>query len=779
MVPGLSCRIHLCKFNPCSANYSLGRYNLVRCPVLPVDMHLQQVPTPDVLPAVAVDVLHPLPPPDEPPPDLVEVVAPPLPPLPPPAEPPPDLVELPAAPAAEPSLPVRPPSPEPPPSAELLSIGLPDVHLDDLLELPDVPVLGVLAGVKPAAPTLPLELIDDVEVIAPAVAVRAVVGTIEAARHKIRARMLALAREIRKQREPVGYSAFVLFALLKNSAVCMWEGGVHVDLLDTFAPWAKDSETKSPPYAGIPCTLVATPGCMVECMPVSEKYPLRHIGHFVAGCPILGSAVAGNACGFDDFYAARGVATFATIADGDCAFDVMKLMLGESSTFESRTGLRIELADYLTDRADALWMHELMVRLGEVDADDLKTSMSQEVQPEELDITTTTLVAAPAFPAPAKEAADEAPSENTVDEETFNALQWASRLSDYSSVLSLIQSLPKEIVREQVMLYRNRDAETAVAAATKQKQKTRLNPKSRYTVKMLVAARFHTFCQSRGVVFQQRMPYGLMKQFIEDNIIWNGKNNKHQLTSKTIREWYTSWSGQHGSDVNAVAGQGKKVRKEMSFLKSRAPVAAHLRLRGFGGGRKYRAPLIRRALYEWFTSIRYAIDWKQLVENRRSRGKKHLARFPRSVLRVKVNQLQADQAAACILHGVPSVAIKADSWWFKRWEEEFGLSMRQANRKYAVPRHVQKERMEIFWIVLFRVRLFIFMVFGYDPWILNWDQSPFHHNESGAQNKPTSGIRGSIVPVVEGNSDVKSRWIAQLMTSSRFPAGAGSSSSSK
>ena len=54
----------------------------------------------------------------------------------------------------------------------------------------------------------------------------------------------------------------------------------------------------------------------------------------------------------------------------------------------------------------------------------------------------------------------------------------------------------------------------------------------------------------------------------------------------------------------------------------------------------------------------------------------------------------------------------------------------------------------IFWIVLFRVRLFIFMVFGYDPWILNWDQSPFHHNESGAQNKPTLGIKGSTVPVV-------------------------------
>ena len=89
----------------------------------------------------------------------------------------------------------------------------------------------------------------------------------------------------------------------------------------------------------------------------------------------------------------------------------MKLMLGESSTFGSRTDLRIELADYLMERAYALRMHELMVRVGEVDADDLKASKSQEVQPEELDITTTTLVAVPAFPALAKEAVDEAPSE--------------------------------------------------------------------------------------------------------------------------------------------------------------------------------------------------------------------------------------------------------------------------------------------------------------------------------------------------------------------------------
>ena len=100
--------------------------------------------------------------------------------------------------------------------------------------------------------------------------------------------------------------------------------------------------------------------------------------------------------------------------------------------------------------------------------------------------------------------------------------------------------------------------------------------------------------------------------------------------------------------------------------------------------------------------------------------------------------------------------------------------MRKANRKYTVPRKVFKERPEIFWVVLFRIRQLILLVFKYDPLIENFDQSPFHHNETGSQNKPTLGVRGSTVPVVEGNSDVKSRWTANLMTSSRFTAVADS-----
>ena len=106
------------------------------------------------------------------------------------------------------------------------------------------------------------------------------------------------------------------------------------------------------------------------------------------------------------------------------------------------------------------------------------------------------------------------------------------------------------------------------------------------------------------------------------------------------------------------------------------------------------------------------------------------------MLKLKVQQFLQDYAHACLVNGQRVASFKADSHWFRRWEEDYGLSMRRANRKYAVPRGIVKERLEIFWSVLFRIRYFIFSVFGYDPLLENWDQSPFHHNETGSQNKP-------------------------------------------
>ena len=642
------------------------------------------------------------------------------------------------------------------------------MHLEPPPPTIKLPDYGVLRNLHPAAPTCPVDLRDDEGPEVTEVAVAEVAGIAGAAQHKIRATLLALARSIRRPRSYVGYSAFVLMGLLKNCQPCMWEGECFFDLLDTFAPWRKDADTKMLHVVGIPCTLVSLAGGAVACMTVSEEHPLKTINHFVGGCHIPGTAVAADADGLEAFYAALGIPPLASILDGDCAFDVMQLMLGEKASFQGRTELRIEIADYLISRINCLWMHELMARLQEVDAEDLAKSKLQEWLPEE--VTPHGVVAsAPAVAAPAKEA-DEPEEVVALEEETFDALQWASKINSYSAVLSLTHTLPNAIIQEQVLVYRNRTAETAVAIAAndEQQQKVRLGPDSRYNLKMLVAQRFHFYCERRNIVADQRMPYGYMKTFIRDNIIWSGTQKKAAaLQGGSIRQWYLSWRDTPAY-ASAAIGRKKTLVSEKSLLKSRAPVSSHKRFRGFGAGAKHKAPLVRQALYEWWSSIRYAIDWKQLAEHRRSRGKKHLARFPRSILRLKVLQLLADHAAACLLNSHPVQTVIPDSWWFKRWEEEYGLSMRLANRKYAVPRYVQKERMEIFWVVLFRVRLYIFLHFGYDPLILNWDQSPFHHNESGSQNKQTLAVRSSTVPVVEGNSDIKSRWIANLPTQSKF-----------
>ena len=131
-------------------------------------------------------------------------------------------------------------------------------------------------------------------------------------------------------------------------------------------------------------------------------------------------------------------------------------------------------------------------------------------------------------------------------------------------------------------------------------------------------------------------------------------------------------------------------------MKSITPRQDCRRQRARGAGRKCKAPMVRYALYEWFTALRFAIDWRALIAENRSRGKKYFARFPMAIVKLKTHQLLAEFASASLLNGETPILFKPSSHWFKRWQEEFGLSMRRANRKCAVPRNVLKQRLEIF-----------------------------------------------------------------------------------
>ena len=123
---------------------------------------------------------------------------------------------------------------------------------------------------------------------------------------------------------------------------------------------------------------------------------------------------------------------------------------------------------------------------------------------------------------------------------------------------------------------------------------------------------------------------------------------------------------------------------------------------------------------------------------------------------------------ASVLNGSKVESGVPYTWWLERWLEEYGLSLKHANIKYQVPRAVVNERLEIVIVMISRLRVFCLRLIGCGPMVINVEHYPFHNNETGAQDKPTLDVRGGKVPLIEGNTDVKQRWTANLSTCSEF-----------
>ena len=279
----------------------------------------------------------------------------------------------------------------------------------------------------------------------------------------------------------------------------------------------------------------------------------------------------------------------------------------------------------------------------------------------------------------------------------MNAMRWASKLPNDCSVLELVRSLPREVVQEQIRLWNARGT-----ASSAPMQKIVVGAAPSLPVKKSEAKRFQHFCDALGLRPADRLPRFTMTRFMQDNMSlakslkqtgMNIATSRKRHHMPNVRRWHIDWQRECG----LVDGETAVAAK--SLLKSRAPLQACRRRRAAGGGRPHTNQAVRQELYEWFASIRHAIDWKLLITTNRGRGlKKNLARFPRSVLKVKVQQLLREHAHASLLNGVAVRVFKPDSQWFSRWQEDYGLSLRQANRKYAVPKHVLKERLELFWV---------------------------------------------------------------------------------
>ena len=297
----------------------------------------------------------------------------------------------------------------------------------------------------------------------------------------------------------------------------------------------------------------------------------------------------------------------------------------------------------------------------------------------------------------------------------------------------------------------------------------------------VVAEAWHEYCELHSIDPERRVRLQTLQVFASEHVEWK---SKEKFNVRLIIGWYKKWrmnaaalvvKKKYADNVRTANGgfsihgldrrsKGGRALGRGNWCKTVARKADFERLRADGGGAHCKAAAVRRELYEWWSSMRHAIDWKKLANRRRSCGKRLLCRMPRSMLRLKVRQFLQEHATASLLCGKRVQTFDPCARWFARWEREYGLSMKYANRKYQVPCDLLQLRLHIFWLNLHRIRLFIFLKFGYWPTMENFDQSPFHNNETGSQDKPCLSLVGSNVPIVEGNVDVKMRWTANLTT---------------
>ncbi len=337
---------------------------------------------------------------------------------------------------------------------------------------------------------------------------------------------------------------------------------------------------------------------------------------------------------------------------------------------------------------------------------------------------------------------------------SLEAFKWATGMRDESLLVALAASLPRVVQEEQIRLYK---ASLDIAAAEKKEVQTILVNQNLLKSRMQVSAAFDDYLKTLGWTAGQRVPRHATTNSLTTQM-W-AQPATLEMKGRLVRRWHRTWQGSLQLQKTEVRVWDKRCHSAY------APHVLSRRKNAPGQGRPCACHWLRQELYEWFVTMRYSIDWEACERSLRSSGRtKCMGRFTRGLLRQKANQLLHDYCHQCFLHGVSPHAVQPSSRWFAAWAADYGVTMRKPNRKYKVQKAIMAERLEIGWCNVARVRALCLAEHGYDPELENWDQSPFHNNESGSQSQATLAVVGSTVPILEGHADTRARWTGNFTT---------------
>ena len=603
-------------------------------------------------------------------------------------------------------------------------------------------------------PSEPLESSEPLDLVEPVV-------TLPPTNNILR-RVLKLAQEIRGINNWIGYSAFLFLSIMDSLRPYAWEGETRIDLVANYATAFTDKCNKQPHIEVVACCLVSQDAGVPEYVPVSDTHPLSQCKHYLAAtaAPLDGATGAG----IQGYYNQLGMVVMGTAVDGNCGIDVMCQMKGLPANIDNFKQLRIELCDFIISNASEPWVHDLMVATGELTQDELDSFRASQTRVAEssaegMDKQNPQDVAMHANKFAVAELMH-------ITEDHLKAVSWKTGMTEDVSVRRLARALPEAVLEELLMSWKN--AERSVAEPSPEQEKILVNQKLFHS-RMHLAKAFDDYLVMNGWDKQdKRKPRNSVPSFIESRVVVSTIKSKKEF-SRSLLRWHKQWQKDARQRVTGPKGQRLTViRKKPLQSKS---VHFHRRQRNNIVGRPCKCPWLRVALYEWWTSLRYSIDWEAVQQSFTKRLKyepqrrKAMTRYSRALVKQKAMQLQQDYCVASLTQGLkPRSVVNITSHWLKNWEADYGLSMRKANRKYKVPKYVMEERCEITWLNISRVRAFIMISQGYDPECENFDQSPFYGNEQGSLDSKTLAVAGGLVPLIENHSDTRSRWTANLTT---------------
>ena len=137
-----------------------------------------------------------------------------------------------------------------------------------------------------------------------------------------------------------------------------------------------------------------------------------------------------------------------------------------------------------------------------------------------------------------------------------------------------------------------------------------------------------------------------------------------------------------------------------------------------GAGRKQKAPDVPLGVFDWFLDVHGILK----------------GRLPRKLILTKCREMYG----VWLKNQDPPVPeeeqLKFGGTWLHGWMQEFGMSLKKPNKRFAIPQNDRKERILEYLKNIWRVRYFFQKNFNTKPTIYNRDQMPLSKRISASKN---------------------------------------------